>query len=74
MPQMWLPLALAKSHSALEPDSRPPLQLVEVERFTVVAASHDQHSGSNQLITNMGGRPGKPRTDREPAASASTSS
>ena len=30
-----------------------------------MAASHDQHSGSHQLITNMGGWPRIPRTSRD---------
>jgi len=45
--------SLAPSHHPVIADARPPLQLFIVQQGAVAAASLDQHSGGNQLITNV---------------------
>jgi hypothetical protein len=44
------PFALTESHSPLITNPCPTLQLVTIERCAVAAASHDQHSGGDQLV------------------------
>ena len=51
----------AVTSSPARSQSRPMFQLVIVQRLDIVAASHDQHSGGDQLVADMGGRPGVPR-------------
>jgi hypothetical protein len=56
---------LAPSHHPVIADPRPSVELFIVQRGAVAAASHDQHSGGNQLIPNVSGGPCIPRSRRD---------
>ena len=49
----------------LETNTRPPLQLNIVGRPTRTAAGQDPHTGSDQLLPDMGSRAGVPRAGRD---------